>query len=78
VRDEDVAAAASLGVRPTFGGSDRTLEAYLLDWKGDVYGDTIEAAFVERLRDELRFASAEELTDQIARDVEATRVAVRP
>jgi riboflavin kinase/FMN adenylyltransferase len=77
VRDAEVTAAASLGVRPTFGGGDRTLEAYLLDWKGDVYGDTIEAAFVKRLRDELRFASAEELTEQIARDVEATRAALR-
>jgi len=77
VRDEEVVAAASLGVRPTFGGGDRTLEAYLLDWEGDVYGDTIEAAFVKRLRDELRFASAEELTEQIARDVEATRAALR-
>jgi riboflavin kinase/FMN adenylyltransferase len=78
VRDEQVAAAASLGVRPTFGGGgDRTLEAYLLDWKGDVYGDRIEAAFVKRLRDELRFASAAELSEQIARDVEATRAALR-
>ena len=77
VRDEPVAAAASLGVRPTFGGGDRTLEAYLLDWEGDVYGDRIEAAFVKRLRDELRFASPEELSAQIARDVEATRAALR-
>ena len=77
VRDEEVAAAASLGVRPTFDSGDRRLEAFLLDWKGDVYGDTIVAAFVKRLRDELRFASAEELTEQIARDVEATREALR-
>jgi len=76
VRDEQVAAAASLGVRPTFGSGDRTLEAYLLDWRRDVYGDDIEAAFVKRLRDELRFASAAELTEQIARDVEATRSAL--
>ncbi|MEP6693701.1 MAG: bifunctional riboflavin kinase/FAD synthetase [Chloroflexota bacterium] len=77
VGDEQVAAAASLGVRPTFGGGDRTLEAYLLDWEGDAYGDRIEAAFVKRLRDELRFASAAELSEQIARDVEATRAALR-
>lgn len=75
LRDGEVAAAASLGVRPTFGGGDRTLEAYLLDWAGDVYGDRIEAAFVKRLRDELRFASAAELSTQIARDVEDTRAA---
>lgn len=77
VRDVEVAAAASLGVRPTFDSGDRTLEAFLLDWEGDVYGDTIVAAFVKRLRDELRFSSAEELTEQIARDVEATRAALR-
>jgi riboflavin kinase / FMN adenylyltransferase len=76
VGDEQVAAAASLGVRPTFGGGDRTLEAYLLDWDGDIYGDRIEAAFVKRLRDELRFASAAELSAQIARDVEETRRAL--
>ena len=77
VNDTDVAAAASLGVRPTFGGGDRTLEAYLLDWEGDVYGETLEAAFIKRLRDELRFASASELSEQIARDVEDTRAALR-
>ena len=77
VRDQEVAAAASLGVRPTFGGGDRTLEAYLLDWEGDVYGDKIEAAFVKRVRDELRFASSAELSAQIARDVEETRRALR-
>lgn len=77
VGDTQVAAAASLGVRPTFGGGDRTLEAYLLDWEGDVYGETIEAAFIKRLRDELRFASASELSEQIARDVEDTRAALR-
>ncbi len=76
LRDSEVAAAASLGVRPTFGGDDRTLEAYLLDWQGDVYGTRIEAAFVKRLRDELRFATAAELSAQIARDVEATRAAL--
>jgi riboflavin kinase/FMN adenylyltransferase len=77
VDDQQVAAAASLGVRPTFGGGDRTLEAFLIDWEGNAYGDTIEAAFIKRLRDELRFASAAELSAQIARDVEATRAALR-
>ena len=76
VGDQQVAAAASLGVRPTFGGGDRTLEAYLLDWEGDVYGERIEAAFVKRVRDELRFANAAELSAQIALDVEETRRAL--
>lgn len=78
VNGERVAAAASLGVRPTFGAGERRLEAYLLDWSGEVYGDRVRAEFVQRLRDELRFASARELAEQIARDVDETRAALRP
>lgn len=69
-------AAASLGIRPTFGGGERRLEAYLLDFRGDLYGDRIRIEFVKRLRDELRFASAADLSAQIARDVDATRAAL--
>jgi riboflavin kinase/FMN adenylyltransferase len=65
-------AAASLGVRPTFGGGERVLEAFLLDFSGDVYGEEVEVAFVKRLRDEIAFASPAELSAQIARDVEET------
>lgn len=70
-------AASSLGVRPTFGGGPRKLEAYLLDFSGDLYGQEATVAFVERLRDEQRFDSAEALAAQIARDVERTRLALR-
>ena len=69
-------AAASLGVRPTFGGGERVLEAYLLDFSGDVYGEEVEVAFVKRLRDEIAFASPMELSAQIARDVEETKGAL--
>jgi riboflavin kinase/FMN adenylyltransferase len=71
-----VAAAASLGVRPTFGAGERRLEAFLLDWSGDLYGDRVKAEFVKRLRDELRFSSAAELAEQIAKDVVETRKAL--
>jgi riboflavin kinase / FMN adenylyltransferase len=77
VDGQRVPAAASLGVRPTFGAGERRLEAYLLDWSGDAYGDRVRAEFVTRLRDELRFASAAELAEQIAKDVAATRDALR-
>jgi riboflavin kinase/FMN adenylyltransferase len=76
VAGERVMAASSLGVRPTFGGGDRRLEAYLLDWSGDAYGDTVRVELVKRLRDELRFARGADLTAQIAKDVEATRRAL--
>jgi riboflavin kinase/FMN adenylyltransferase len=69
-------AAASLGVRPTFGGGERVLEAYLLDFSGEVYGEEVEVSFVKRLRDELAFASPAELSAQIARDVEQTKRAL--
>ncbi len=66
-------AAASIGVRPTFGGSNRTVEAYLLDFNGDLYGKTTLLEFVQRLRDEAYFSSTEELRLQIEKDVEHTR-----
>jgi riboflavin kinase/FMN adenylyltransferase len=69
-------AASSLGVRPTFGGGDRRLEAFLLDFEGDLYGDRVRVEFVKRLRDELRFASPEDLAEQIAKDVDQTRKAL--
>jgi riboflavin kinase/FMN adenylyltransferase len=70
-------AASSLGVRPTFGGGPRKLEAYILDFSGDLYGKVATIVFVERLRDELKFDSAEDLTRQIALDVERSRAALR-
>lgn len=69
-------AAATLGVRPTFGSGERVLEAYLLDFSGEVYGDEVEVAFVKRLRDEIAFASPADLSAQIARDVEETKGAL--
>ena len=76
VNGRRVMAASSLGVRPTFGGGARRLEAFLLDWSGDAYGDRVRVEFAARLRDELRFANAADLAAQIAKDVEATRRAL--
>jgi len=76
VNGKRVMAASSLGVRPTFGGGARRLEAFLLDWSGDAYGDRVRVEFAARLRDELRFANAADLAAQIAKDVEATRRAL--
>jgi riboflavin kinase / FMN adenylyltransferase len=67
-------AAISVGVRPTFETDGQLLvEAHLLDFEGDLYGQTMRLAFLERLRDELRFESAEELAEQMRRDVEQVR-----
>jgi riboflavin kinase/FMN adenylyltransferase len=71
-------AAASVGVNPHYGGSERRIEAFLLDFEGDLYGRRLRLELWERLRDERSFESEEELVGQIARDVEAARAARRP
>ncbi len=72
------AAAISVGRRPTFkdGASPVVLEAYLLDFSGDLYGQPAQVSFVSRLRDEERYDSVDDLLAQMALDVEATRAAL--
>lgn len=66
-------AATSIGVRPTFGGGDRLIEAYILDFDGDLYGQTVELEFVKRLRGEVKFDGVEPLISQMNQDVSETR-----
>ncbi|HSS08447.1 MAG TPA: riboflavin kinase, partial [Acidimicrobiales bacterium] len=72
-------AAISLGRRPTFYPEldASVLEAFLLDFDGDLYNEAARVAFVARLRGEERFDSVEALVAQMGRDVEATRQALR-
>jgi riboflavin kinase/FMN adenylyltransferase len=69
------AAAVNVGVRPTVTDSQviPTVEAFLLDFDRDIYGQTLELEFVTRLRDELKFPSLEALVEQMHKDVEKTR-----
>jgi riboflavin kinase/FMN adenylyltransferase len=71
-------AAISIGVNPHYGGVERRVEAFLLDFEGDLYGKRLILELWTRLRDERAFASELELVDQIARDVEMTRAAAKP
>jgi riboflavin kinase/FMN adenylyltransferase len=67
-------AAVSIGVRPTFKtGRIELIEAYLLDFEGDLYGHTLRLDFLARIRGERRFDSADALVEQMHRDVEETR-----
>lgn len=61
--------ATNIGTRPTFGNSGKTVETHVLDYEGDLYGKEIKVEFVQRLRDEQRFHSPEELKTQIERDI---------
>jgi riboflavin kinase / FMN adenylyltransferase len=71
-------AAVSIGTNPHYGGGERRIEAFLLDFAGDLYGRRLVLQLWERLRDERAFASEEELVAQIADDVGATRRAKPP
>ena len=62
-------AVVNVGVKPTFGGESLTVEAFLLDYHGDAYGQRLELRFVARLREEKKFPSIDALKEQIARDV---------
>ncbi len=67
-------AAVNIGVRPTFDtGRGELVEAYILDFEGDLYGKQLRLDFLSRLRGERRFTTAEALVEQMHRDVEQTR-----
>ena len=66
-------AVANLGQRPTFGGGEAVLEAHLLDFEGDLYGNEVRVEFAERLRAERAFPGPAALLEQIRRDAEAAR-----
>jgi riboflavin kinase/FMN adenylyltransferase len=65
--------ATNIGTRPTFGKGKRMLETHLLDYEGNLYGKEIRVEFVQKLRDEQRFLSSEELKTQIEKDVRTVK-----
>ena len=70
IGDLEIAGIANVGTRPTFdGGSKVILETHLFDFDREIYGRYVEVHFKQKIRDEMRFQSAEQLKDQIAQDV---------
>jgi riboflavin kinase/FMN adenylyltransferase len=68
-------AAINIGVNPTFTPDKQipNVEAHLLDFRREIYGEDVKLEFVARLRDELRFDSVDKLLEQIWRDIDETR-----
>jgi riboflavin kinase/FMN adenylyltransferase len=62
--------ATNIGIRPTFGEGEKMVETHLIQYKGDLYGKEISIEFVQKLRDEQRFPSPEELRIQIKKDIQ--------
>jgi riboflavin kinase/FMN adenylyltransferase len=61
----------NVGLRPTFGeATEPSVETFVMNWDGDLYGDVVRVRFLYRLRDERRFSSVEQLKSQIMRDVD--------
>ncbi|MGC4895786.1 bifunctional riboflavin kinase/FAD synthetase [Micromonospora sp. DT31] len=73
---EPLAAAVSIGTNPTFSGRERRVEAYALDFTGDLYGERLALDFVAHLREQRTYDAVEPLLAQMAEDVERTRRAV--
>jgi riboflavin kinase/FMN adenylyltransferase len=68
----------NIGLCPTFGGGERTIEVYVLDYHGDLYEQELKIDIIERLRDEKKFDNTEELKKQIAVDIEEGRAVLQP
>jgi len=73
VGGQKLPSAVNIGMRPTFDAKQRTIESHILDFSADIYGQSIAAEFVHRLRPEQKFAGIDEIRAQIARDVEEAR-----
>jgi riboflavin kinase/FMN adenylyltransferase len=71
-------AVTNVGVRPTFDGLRRMVEAHLLDWSGDLYGQSLRVEFLQRLRGEQKFSGVDALVAQIRRDADQARELLRP
>ena len=71
-------AALSVGYRPTFGGTQLRVEAFLLDFEGDLYQQRLELKFVRYLHPDITFPNTDELVQQLRSDVADTRRIVKP
>jgi riboflavin kinase/FMN adenylyltransferase len=64
---------SSVGVNPTFGDGPRTVESFVLDFEGDLYGELVKLSFVKRIRDEKKFVMVKDLVAQMHEDVSRAR-----
>ena len=67
----------NIGKRPTFDAGHVSVETYLLDFEGDIYGERMDLEVIHRIRGEVTFPGIDELKAQIARDVESARASLQ-
>jgi riboflavin kinase / FMN adenylyltransferase len=74
IEEQRFGAVTNVGTNPTFEtGQEQSIESFVLDYNGDLYDKEVRVIFLDRIRDEVRFGSVEELTARIAKDVELAR-----
>jgi riboflavin kinase/FMN adenylyltransferase len=73
LRDRCLLSVSSVGINPTFGDGPKTVESFILDFDRDIYGERIKLSFVQRIRDERKFAAVKDLVAQIHEDVQHAR-----
>ena len=77
IGDKVYQSVTNIGVKPTFGKGERTVEVHILDFTGDLYGRKLTIELVERLRAEVKFVGPEELAAQIKKDVEQAKTVLK-
>lgn len=75
--EKDLPSVSSIGINPTFGAGPRTVESFILNFNGEIYGAAVRLSFVQRLREEQAFSSVESLVEQIGRDVHRAKEVFR-
>ena len=73
VKNKQWLSVSSIGVNPTFGDGPRTVESFILDFDGDIYGERVKLAFVQRIRDEKKFVLVKDLIGQMDEDVKRAK-----
>ena len=68
----------NIGFNPTFSDTELSVEVYLLDFSGDIYGKKVDVLFIERIRDEVKFENSEQLVKQIRKDIDEARAILKP
>jgi riboflavin kinase/FMN adenylyltransferase len=68
----------NIGFNPTFSDTDLSVEVYLLDFSGDIYGRKVDVLFIEKIRDEVKFENPEQLVKQIRKDIDEAWTILKP
>ena len=78
IEEERHPGVVNVGFNPTFANEKLSIEAHLIDFKGNIYGKNLDISFVDRIRDEMKFENPESLTKQINKDVDGAREILAP